>query len=266
MSLRILVFFPHPDDAILFAGGSLARWVQEGHHVTAICCTKGDLGTLDANQGAARVAAIRESELRTANKIVGIQETVVLPFPDGGILDRAELRQELIGCVREHRPDRVLTLDPWVPYEVHPDHEAVGRMAAEAATFAPFPLLHPGQLTPHVRPHSVSEVWFMGPLARRPNCCVDIASTIDVKIRAALTLAATMAIVASLAGPEVGCADPAKQAERWLRDSASRIGQGVGVSAAEAFLVQPCRPGHFGNMHQLIDDMLGLSPEAPKVV
>ena len=104
--LHILVVFPHPDDAAFFAAGTLACWVAEGHHVTAVCVTSGNLGTLRPDQTPAEVAGIREMELRAANTVLGLHETVTLDYPDGGFIDPAELRKRLVGLVRRCRPDR----------------------------------------------------------------------------------------------------------------------------------------------------------------
>jgi LmbE family N-acetylglucosaminyl deacetylase len=273
-TLRILVVFPHPDDAAFFAAGTLARWVSEGHHVTAVCCTSGNLGTLRSDQTPQQVAEAREKELRAANRRLGIQETVVLGLPDGGFIEAADLRRQLVGLVRRYRPDRLLTLDPWLRYEVHPDHQVVGRMASEAAAFAAFPLLHPEQLTGGVRPHSPSEVWFMGVLGRAPNCYVNIATTIDKKVAAALEFEAALAILAKAFAPGIdpGNVSPeerktlAGHTDAWLRSMSVRIGAKVGLTTAEAFLVQRCLPGHFDNMDQLMGEMLGDPPLPPMIV
>ena len=272
--LRVLAVFPHPDDSAFFAAGTLARWVAEGHHVTSLCCTSGNLGTLRPDQTPDQVAELRERELRAANHVLGVQETVVLGYPDGGFIDADRLRKELVGLVRKHRPDRLLTLDPWLRYELHPDHELVGRMAAEAAAFAAFPLLHPEQLADGVQPHSPSEVWFMGQLGHAPNTYVDIAASIDTKIAAALEFAGTLAILAGMFAPEI---DPsnvspqehkvlARHADTWLRSMAARIGGKVGLDAAEAFFVQTCLPGHFDNGDQLLAEMLGDPVQSPTVI
>lgn len=272
--LRVLVVFPHPDDAAFFAAGTLARWVAEGHQVTSLCCTSGNLGTMRSDQTQQQVAEIREKELRAANKVLGIHETVTLGYPDGGFIDPGELRRELIAQVRRHRPDRLLTLDPWLPYEVHPDHQVVGRMAAEAAAFAAFPLLHPEQLAGHLQPHSPSEVWLMGILGQAPNLYVDIATTIDTKVASALEFEGTLAILAGMFAPQL---DPANinaegrrvlagHADAWLRSMAARIGEKVDLAAAEAFFVQKCLPGHFDNMDQAMSEMLGIPPETPTVI
>lgn len=258
--MNILAIFPHPDDLVIHAAGSLARWKNEGHHVAAISCTSGNLGTLRDDETGAQVAAIREAEMRAAHEILGIASTEVLGYPDGGLLDAAKLRRELVGCVRKHRPDRVLTVDPWVPYEVHPDHTTVGRMAAEAAAFAAFPLLYPEQLTRELRPHAVPEVWFMGPLANAANCYVNIASTLDTKIDAMLKFEATLAIIASYFSMKLDANNISaeerqtlsRRADEWIRKMAGKFGEKAGMPAAEAFLVQKCIPGHFDNFDGLL--------------
>lgn len=273
-ALKVLAIFPHPDDAAFFAAGTLARWVAEGCQVTSVCCTSGNLGTLRTDQTKEQVAEIRERELRAANKVLGIQETVTLGYPDGGFIEAGELRRELIAVVRKHRPDRLLTLDPWFPYEVHPDHQMVGRMAAEAAAFGAFPLLHPEQLTGEIRPHSPSEVWFIGLLGHAPNCYVDIATTIDKKVASALKFESTLAVLASMFAPEIDPADVssdgrrvlAGHADAWLRSMAARIGRQADLAAAEAFYVQRCLAGHFDNMKQALSEMLGLPQEEPRVL
>jgi len=273
-NLNILVIFPHPDDSAFFAAGTLARWVAEGHRVTSVCCTSGNIGTLRPDQTKEEVAALREKELRAANAVLGIQETVTLGHSDGGFMEAGALRKELIGLIRKYRPDRLLTLDPWVPYEVHPDHDLTGRMAAEAAAFAAFPLLNPEQLSGDIQPHSPSEVWFMGMLGNAPNCYVDISSSIETKIASALEFEGTLAVLAGMFAPEI---DPANvsfeeqrqlagHADTWLRSMAARIGRKMELPAAEAFYIQPCMPGHFDNMDEILAEMLNEAPARPTVI
>jgi LmbE family N-acetylglucosaminyl deacetylase len=273
-ALRVLTIFPHPDDATLHAAGTLARWVAEGHQVTAVCCTSGNLGTMRIDQTQEQIAEIRTAELMAANRILGIQQTEVLGFPDGGLMDAAELRRTLIHCVRRYRPDRVMTLDPWTAYEVHPDHVLVGRMAAEAAAFAAFPLLHPEQISEDVQPQPVSEVWFMGILGHEPNYFVDISTTMDQKVEAMLKFEATLALLAGLFEQDIDPADVSaeelqvltRHADKWLRSIAAEVGRKAGLATAEAFFVQKCLPGHFDNMHQAMSEMLGDPVEPPTVI
>jgi LmbE family N-acetylglucosaminyl deacetylase len=244
--LRILAIFPHPDDSVIFAGASLNKWIQEGHMVAAVCCTDGEVGTLQTNLTKKEVCRKRTNELLAANKIIGIENLEMLHHPDGGVMDIKELRKDLFRCVRKYKPDRVLSLDPWAKYEIHPDHRAVGRMGAEAAAFAGFHLLYPEQLNVEILPHFVSEVWFMGLLGHPPNCYVDISSTIGKKVEAVLQFETTMSIITDLFGDDKKLM---KSTDEWIRARAEETGKHAGLKAAEAFYIQKCLPGHFDNLH-----------------
>ena len=41
---RILILTAHPDDADVHAGGTIARWVDDGHEVRTVVVTSGDKG------------------------------------------------------------------------------------------------------------------------------------------------------------------------------------------------------------------------------
>ncbi len=271
--VNILAIFAHPDDLSIFCAGTLTRWAEEGHNIYALCCTSGEVGTLRRDLTKEQVAATREKELRTANEIIGVKETIILDYPDAGFIDGPELRERLVYFVRKLKADRVVTFDPWVAYEVHPDHLVVGRMAAEAAAFAAFPLLYTDQFKNGLEPYECSEVWFMGLLGHKPNYFVDISSILEKKITAALKFEATLELLANLFAPKI---DPAnvspdelkkltKYATRLFRSMAIAIGQKVDLKAAEAFFVQKTLPGHFDNFQQLTSEMLGNPPEKPKI-
>ncbi len=272
--MNILAIFAHPDDLSFYSGsGTLARWAEEGHSVFTICCTNGEVGTLRRDMTKEQVTEKRLKELKSANKILGIEEPILLNYPDAGFINGPELREKLVYFIRKLRADRVMTLDPWTPYEVHPDHVVVGRMASEAATFASFPLLYSDQLKGDIEPYSCSEVWFMGFLGHQPNCYVDISSTLEKKMTALLKYEGSLEILAKLFAPDI---DPAnvtmedmkkltKFANRLLRSMASVTGKKVNLKAAEAFFVQKILPGHFDNFQQLMSEMLGNPPEPPKI-
>jgi LmbE family N-acetylglucosaminyl deacetylase len=271
--LNICAIFAHPDDLSIFCAGTLARWVNEGHNVYALCVTSGEVGTLRKDLTKEQVATIREMELRTANKIIGVKETLILGYPDAGFINGPELREKLIYYVRKYKADRVVTFDPWVSYEVHPDHVIVGRMAAEAAAFAAFPLLYTHHLEEKIEPYECSEIWFMGLLGHKPNYFIDISSTLEKKIIAALKFEATLELLAKLFAPNI---DPSNVSEKELkkltkhannlyRSLAGVIGKNMDLAAAEAFYVQKTLPGHFDNFQIMISEMLGNAPEKPKI-
>jgi len=272
-NLNIVAIIAHPDDCSIFCAGTLARWSEEGHNVSVLCCTSGEVGTLRRDLTKEQVAGMREKELRAANEIIGVKETIILDYPDAGFINGPELRERLVKFVRKMKADRIVTFDPWVAYEVHPDHLIVARMAAEAAAFAAFPLLYTEQFKEGVEPYECSEVWFMGLLGHKPNYFVDISSTLEKKIESALKYEATLELLANLFAPKI---DPAnvssdelrklsKYATRLFRSMAIAIGNKVDLKAAEAFYVQKTLPGHFDNFQQLTSEMLGNPPEKPKI-
>ena len=264
--MKISVIFPHPDDGALYAAGTLTRWVAEGHDVTAICCTRGDMGTLRKDQSRQKLGRIRSAELLAANKILGIERTEFLEFPDGCSMDPEALREALVRCVRKHKPDRVVTLDPWVRYEVHRDHTLVGQMASEATVFSCFPLFYPQHIEEGLNPHNATEIWYMGLLGKAPNTFVSIHDQLDTKTEALLKFEVTLDSLNNLFGAETTAGTATDQARRWIADSAGRFGAEVGLKAAEAFLVQKCAPGHFVNAAELYAEMLGVPVSPPMVI
>lgn len=274
--MKIAVIFPHPDDAAMNAAGTLARWSAEGHEITAICCTRGDVGTRDRHQTREELGRLRSEELMEANAILGIQHTEFLEFPDGCVMDPEALRRDLVRCVRQFRPERVLTMDPWVRYEVHRDHITVGQMASEAAAFACFPLLYPEQISDGLEPHNAREVWYMGLLGRAPNVFVSIEEHIDKKIAALLEFKANLAVINDLCDKEGEMSpqlekDASSQADeqrarRWIESLGRKFGHPVGLKAAEAFVALRCAPGHFDNFIEIQNASLGLPPPDPLII
>ena len=274
--IHILAIIAHPDDLTFFGAGTIAKWAEAGNYVYTICCTSGNVGTLRTDLTLDDVAQMREKELRAANDILGVKQTIMLGYPDGGFINGAELREKLVYYLRKLRADWVMTFDPWVKYEVHPDHVIVGRMAAEAGAFSAFPLLYADHKKKGVEPYTCSEIWLMGLLGHLPNYYVDISSTIDKKVEAALKFEATLSLIADLFAPGKGI-DPSnvtsdqlkklsKYADKLLRSMAANIGNKVNLKAAEPFYVQKVLPGHFDNFIPLMNEMLGNPPEPPKIV
>ena len=129
------------------------------------------------------------------------------------------------------------------------------------------------QLKEGIEPYACSEVWFMGFLGHQPNVFIDITSTLEKKVEAALRFEATLTLLADLFAPNI---DPAnikpeqmkkltRYANRLLRSVGTAIGTNVDLKAAEAFYVQKTLPGHFDNFQELVSEMLGNPPGKPKI-
>src|SRR5215471_9349748 len=121
--MDLLVFGPHPDDAEIGLGGSIARHTAEGHSVGIVDLTAGELssnGTPD----------MRRLESDTAAAVLGVACRENLGWPDGGIANTPELVRSAVDTIRRHRPRAVA-----VPYwkDRHPDHVAASQVLRIAA-------------------------------------------------------------------------------------------------------------------------------------
>ncbi len=136
---RVLAVQPHPDDNEIGAGATIARLAAQGTVIRYVTVTDGRLGTADPAISQDALAARRHGEAERAAAILGVQEHRHLGRRD--LLDTAlpGLREAILEEVAAFRPDFVLTCDPWLPYEAHPDHRNVGLAVSEAVSFLGFP-------------------------------------------------------------------------------------------------------------------------------
>lgn len=185
--LEILVIVAHPDDAEIVLGGSISKWISEGHTLYYCIVTDGDAGSPQLAETAASMASIRRNEQQAAAERLGVSSVLFLGYPDGQIECTLDLRRELADVIRRIRPDRIVTHSPDYNFQSirfsHPDHLAVGR-AVLAATF-------PDARNPHafrntalasLNPHIVQQVWMTG--STSPNHFVDITDHVRHKIDA----------------------------------------------------------------------------------
>ncbi len=42
--MKIIIFAPHPDDEVFGAGGSILKWLEDGHNIHIIWFTDGRAG------------------------------------------------------------------------------------------------------------------------------------------------------------------------------------------------------------------------------
>lgn len=224
---RILVIGAHPDDADVHAGGAMARWVEEGHEVHSVIVTRGDKGTDDPSMTPEQVAALREAEQRAAATILGVQRLTFLGYEDGELTWAGpRLAEEVTRLVRQERPDIVVTHDPYAgapgyrPYQLHPDHRALGYAVVDAVYFrAPGPLFYPAHAAAGLAPHRVGDVLLI--MGDHVDHVVDIAATFDRKVRAVSAHASQWGKHPDLEG--------------FLRRRAARVGEPWRLPLAEGF-------------------------------
>jgi N-acetyl-1-D-myo-inositol-2-amino-2-deoxy-alpha-D-glucopyranoside deacetylase len=152
--LSLLAVQPHPDDESITMGGTLARYSAEGVRTTLVTATRGEVGeildkSLDPQEAAPRLGTIREAELRSAMKILGVNEVLFLGYEDSGMAGLARNREpqtfwqadeeeaigRLIQVIRRVRPQVIATQNEFGGY-AHPDHIKTHRVAIGAFFYA----------------------------------------------------------------------------------------------------------------------------------
>lgn len=123
----LIVYAPHPDDAELFCGGTIAKLTCLGHDIRIVDLTQGELST----QGNLKT---RKVEALAATEILNLKHRMNLKLPDGAInqYDKAQL-EKCVESIRELKPKIVA-----IPFseERHPDHEAAALILKRAIFLA----------------------------------------------------------------------------------------------------------------------------------
>lgn len=170
--MRILVVAPHPDDEVLGVGGTIAKYVSEGHEVYVCIVTSVKDPLL-----------FKEIRLETSNahKLLSIKETIFLDFPVVGLreMPNAKLNEKLLEVVNKIKPNIA-----FIPHkgDMHIDHGEV----ANSAMVALRPINNP-QLKAIYTYETLSETEWNIPTVDNafiPNVWSDISKTIEIKIQA----------------------------------------------------------------------------------
>ncbi len=221
---RVLVITPHPDDAEIWCGGLLARWIRQGAEVVYVLCTDGSRGTELPGIAPAELAATREREQLAAARLLGVKEVVRLGYPDGELEDTGEFRKQLVREIRRVRPEVALTAEPYRRSLLwHRDHRIAGQVALDAVFPYARDHLHFGELWREegLEPHKTGAILFWG--AELPDTYFDIGDTLKQK------LAAVQAHRSQVADqPERGVID-------YVLERARQAGQAAGCEYAEPF-------------------------------
>jgi LmbE family N-acetylglucosaminyl deacetylase len=136
-TLRIIAFGAHPDDAELKFAGTAALFAAQGHKVKLVALTNGDVGHFSMAGGP--LAQRRKAEVEACHKQLGVA-TEVLDIHDGELMPDLETRKKVANLIRDWQADIVLSHRPW---DYHPDHRAVGKLAEDAAVVVAAPYFAP---------------------------------------------------------------------------------------------------------------------------
>lgn len=119
MNMKVLVIAPHPDDEILGCGGTIAKYVNQGHDVFVCVVTKGCEPLFAVEE----VNKVR-NECCNADKFLGVKDIIFLNFPAAMLEDveRYKLNDALVNTIQDIKPDIV-----YIPHrgDMQLDHKLV---------------------------------------------------------------------------------------------------------------------------------------------
>ncbi|WAH38386.1 PIG-L deacetylase family protein [Alicyclobacillus dauci] len=174
---KVIAIQPHPDDNEVNIAGTLMELHNRGCEIVYVTVTDGRAGGWGTVQDPNQIVRVREQEKINAGKMIGVDKHIDLGFPDGGNYDIETLTKRLVEIYRQEKPDLVFTVDPWMPYEAHPDHVKVGRAASSALLFSNNPILYP------IETHDVFQVPQIAFYATSyPNTWIDITANFERKM------------------------------------------------------------------------------------
>lgn len=118
-----MVFGAHNDDAIIGAGGTVAKYSDEGKKVVVVVFSYGVSSHPHLKPEV--ITDIRVKECRRSDKILGIRETFFLGLKEGHFKDEIlekQITARLVHLIRKYKPIKIFTHSMDDP---HPDHRAV---------------------------------------------------------------------------------------------------------------------------------------------
>lgn len=165
--MKVMAVMAHPDDAEVWAGGTLAKFVRTGHtaHIAVMTYGPHDLRGREAQEGAQRLGCSID----------------LLGFPDTGLRDTDEAAYGLLAILQRELPHVVLVHNP---DDTHPDHEASFLVTRRALI-----RWYAGESRPEVIPSVFAAYTYRGMGLRGPvelDTFVDISEVWEQKAHALL--------------------------------------------------------------------------------
>lgn len=213
--MNVLVVAPHADDEILGVGGTIARYVSEGHDVYVCVVTSGHPLMFPKSM----LEKLRNEALE-AHRYLGVKQSIFLDFPAVMLneIPRHEINAKISDVIQEIKPEII-----YIPHhgDMHLDHYIVSQSTMVGAR--------------PVKDFKVREIYSFETLSETewniphannaflPNTFINISDFIDKKIKA-MGLYTTQLH-----------AYPHPRSIEAIEYLAKIRGATVGVNAAEAF-------------------------------
>ncbi|HTK32697.1 MAG TPA: bacillithiol biosynthesis deacetylase BshB1 [Candidatus Saccharimonadaceae bacterium] len=175
MSVDLLAFGPHPDDAEIGCGGMLLRMKSKGYTTAIVDMTTGDMGW--------GTPEIRQGESDAAARLLKVDARENLDLGDCRIEDTFENRCKVAGVIRKHRPSIVFA--PYYNLPIgrglgHNDHYKTGQIVSNA-----YNLAHLKKAPVAGEPWQARAIYYYFlPLGTPPTFIVDISDHFDTWLEA----------------------------------------------------------------------------------
>lgn len=178
--MNILVVSAHPDDAEIFCGGTIIKYVKMGHKVCILICTDGSAGSDTLTEE--EISKVRKKEAEEASKIMGT-ELVFLDYKDEFFPYSDQARLEVLDIIRKLKADTIFTHHP-EPYS-YKDHDTVSRIVSEAAQFSSIKNIPTNNQPTKEQPYLYYFETFTG-IGFKPEEYVDVTDVMQIKKEALL--------------------------------------------------------------------------------
>jgi LmbE family N-acetylglucosaminyl deacetylase len=175
---------PHLDDGPIFAGGTLAKLLDEGYTGYFIRTSNDEKDSYKRTLGETVLA--NEQDAHGFAQTMGLKQVFDLGYRNHRMDDvaRTEIRGRLIFLFRLLKVDTVFSYDPWGHYEENPDHYVTAQAVEAACWMAAGNLDFPEHFAAGLKPHGVSEKYYFARGPQLVNRVVDIGPTLTRKTEA----------------------------------------------------------------------------------
>jgi N-acetylglucosamine malate deacetylase 1 len=175
MTLDVIIFAAHPDDAEITMGGTIAKFVDNNLKVGIIDLTRGELSSRGTVE-------IRQMEAERAAAILKVAVRENLQLPDGAISRNKVNLMKIIMIIRQYKPKIV-----FAPYfnDRHPDHMDTSILIKEAmfaSGLEKIKTYHYDIPQETYRPHKL--FYYMQTYTFEPSFIVDITGYHNIKMEA----------------------------------------------------------------------------------
>lgn len=151
----VLFAYAHPDDESFGIAGTAMKLAAAGHTTALVTMTRGDAGLwhgrADGGWTKPELGDERGREWQAAVDLIGFRHARLLRWPDGGLASSPveDVTAEIVGFIREVRPDIVCTFGPEGAGSEHDDHRAASFFVARAFARAAIAEQYPDRGGPH---------------------------------------------------------------------------------------------------------------------